>query len=61
MHVCLYTLMLLQLKNMVYALLLSTTVGPKQFQDTDKCVFRWIAVDYLYQRELEQAKQNSTI
>ena len=48
----------LQLKNMINALFSSKIGGSKQFQRTDKCTFGWEAIDSLYQRELERAKQN---
>ena len=47
----------LQLKNMINALFLLKTDGSKQFQRVDKCAFWWKAIDDLYQRELEWAKQ----
>ncbi|XP_065894808.1 uncharacterized protein [Dysidea avara] len=47
-----------QLKNMINALFSSKIGGSKQFQRTDKCTFGWEAIDSLYQRELERAKQN---
>ena len=43
---------------MVNALFSSKTGGSKQFQRTDKCTFGWKAIDSLYQRELERAKQS---
>ena len=43
---------------MINALFSSKIGGSKQFQRTDKCTFGWEAIDSLYQRELERAKQN---
>lgn len=45
---------------MVNALFSSKTGGSKQFQRADKPMFGWKAIDDLYERELERAKQNLT-
>ena len=55
--VCVYMPIKLRLKNMTNALFSSKTDGSKQFQRVDKCAIGWKAIDDLYQRELERAKQ----